>query len=148
MRRALPSRTTAERRGAMLRYALLVPPRDRGVVALLAGPSGTGKTLAAEILATHLRLGLYQIDLAAVVSKYIGETEKNLARVFQDAEGSGTILFFDEADALFGQRSDMKESHDRYANIEVDCLLQRMEDSEGVDILTTNCRWSYDWVAP
>jgi SpoVK/Ycf46/Vps4 family AAA+-type ATPase len=132
----------------LLRCVLLVPHSERGVVALLAGPSGTGKTLAAEILANHLRLGLYHIDLATVVSKYIGDTEKNLERVFQDAERSGTILFFDEADALFGQRSEVKDGLDRYANIEVDCLLQRMEDCEGVDILTTNCRWSYDWVAP
>jgi SpoVK/Ycf46/Vps4 family AAA+-type ATPase len=132
----------------LLRCVLRVPPRDRGVVALLAGPRGSGKTLAAEILATHLRLGLYQIDLAAVVSKYIDETEKNLAQVFQDAERSGTILFFDEGDALFGQRSEVKDGDNRYANIDVDCLLKRMEDCEGVDILTTNCRWSYDWVAP
>jgi hypothetical protein len=83
--------------------------------------------LAAEVLANHLRLGLSQIDLAAVVS--------------------GTILFFDEGDALLGQRSEVKAGHDRYANMEIDCLLQRMEDCGGVDILTTNCRWSYDWVA-
>jgi SpoVK/Ycf46/Vps4 family AAA+-type ATPase len=130
----------------LMQCVLLVPPRGRGVIALFAGPSGTGKTLAAEILATHLRLGLARIDLAAVVSKYIGETEKNLEQVFQDAEGSGTILFFDEADALFGQGSEVKDADNRYANMEADCLLQRVEDCGGVDILTTNCCWSYDWV--
>ncbi len=112
--------------------------RGRGISALFAGPSGTGKTLAAEILASHLDLDLFRIDLSGVVSKYIGETEKNLRRVFDAAERGGVILFFDEADALFGKRSEVKDSHDRYANIEVNYLLQRMEDYRGLAILATN----------
>jgi hypothetical protein len=112
--------------------------RGRGVVALFAGPSGTGKTLAAEVLAQRLNLDLYRIDLSGVVSKYIGETEKNLKRVFDAAEESGAILFFDEADALFGKRSEVRDSHDRYANIEINYLLQRMEDYRGLAILATN----------
>src|SRR4029079_18179712 len=101
--------------------------RGQGVSALFSGPSGTGKTLAAEVLAGALRLDLYRIDLAITVSKYIGETEKNLRRVFDAAEEGGAILLFDEADALFGKRSEVKDSHDRHANIEVSYLLQRME---------------------
>lgn len=112
--------------------------RGRGISALFSGPSGTGKTMAAEILAGHLGLDLYRIDLAGVVSKYIGETEKNLKKVFEAAEASGAILFFDEADALFGKRTEVKDSHDRYANIEVNYLLQRMEDYRGLAILATN----------
>jgi len=112
--------------------------RGRGVSVLFSGPSGTGKTMAAEVLAEHFRLELYRIDLAGVVSKYIGETEKNLRRVFDAAERSGAILFFDEADALFGKRSEVRDSHDRYANIEIDYLLQRMDDYRGVAILATN----------
>ena len=118
--------------------------RGRGINALFAGPSGTGKTMAAEILANHLRLDLFRIDLSGVVSKYIGETEKNLARVFDAAEQSGAILFFDEADALFGKRSEVKDSHDRYANIEINYLLQRMEDYRGLAILATNMKASLD----
>lgn len=114
--------------------------RGRGISALFSGPSGTGKTMAAEILANHLNLDLYRIDLSAVVSKYIGETEKNLRKVFDAAEQSGAILFFDEADALFGKRSEVKDSHDRYANIEVNYLLQRMEDYRGLAILATNMK--------
>jgi hypothetical protein len=114
--------------------------RGRGISALFSGPSGTGKTMAAEILANHLRLDLYRIDLAGVVSKYIGETEKNLRRVFDAAEESGAILFFDEADALFGKRSEVRDSHDRYANIEINYLLQRMEDYRGLAILATNMK--------
>lgn len=109
-----------------------------GIAALFAGPSGTGKTLAAEVLANELRLDLYRIDLSAVVSKYIGETEKNLRRVFDAAEESGAILLFDEADALFGKRTEIKDSHDRYANIEVGYLLQRIDTYRGLAILTTN----------
>ena len=101
--------------------------RGLGISALFAGPSGTGKTMAAEVLANELRLDLYRIDLSSVVSKYIGETEKNLRRIFEAAEGGGAILLFDEADALFGKRSEVRDSHDRYANIEVSYLLQRME---------------------
>ncbi|HKH50008.1 MAG TPA: ATP-binding protein [Thermoanaerobaculia bacterium] len=118
--------------------------RGLGISALFAGPSGTGKTLAAEVLAGVLRLDLYRIDLATVVSKYIGETEKNLRRIFDAAEEGGAILLFDEADALFGQRSEVKDSHDRYANIEVSYLLQRMESYRGLAILTTNLKDSLD----
>ncbi len=118
--------------------------RGRGLSALFNGPSGTGKTLAAEILARHLDLDLFRIDLSGVVSKYIGETEKNLRRVFDAAEASGAILFFDEADALFGKRSEVKDSHDRYANIEVNYLLQRMEDYRGLAILATNMKSRLD----
>lgn len=118
--------------------------RGRGISALFAGPSGTGKTMAAEVLANHLDLDLYRIDLAGVVSKYIGETEKNLKKIFDAAEQSGTILFFDEADALFGNRTEVKDSHDRYANIEVDYLLQRMEDYRGLAILATNRKSALD----
>jgi SpoVK/Ycf46/Vps4 family AAA+-type ATPase len=118
--------------------------RGLGVTALFAGESGTGKTLAAEVLAGELGLDLYRIDLASVVSKYIGETEKNLRNVFDVAEESGAILLFDEADALFGKRSEVKDSHDRYANIEVSYLLQRMESYRGLAILTTNMQGSLD----
>ncbi|MBM3744500.1 MAG: ATP-binding protein [Acidobacteria bacterium] len=114
--------------------------RGRGITALFAGASGTGKTMAAEILARHLDLDLYRIDLSGVVSKYIGETEKNLRRVFDAAEQTGAILLFDEADALFGKRSEVKDSHDRYANIEINYLLQRMEDYRGLAILATNMK--------
>ncbi len=112
--------------------------RGLGTAALFAGSSGTGKTMAAEVLAQELRLDLYRIDLSAVVSKYIGETEKNLRRVFDAAETGGAILLFDEADALFGKRSEVKDSHDRHANIEVSYLLQRVEAYRGLAILTTN----------
>ncbi|MEM6254110.1 MAG: ATP-binding protein [Cyanobacteria bacterium P01_D01_bin.156] len=118
--------------------------RGLGISALFAGPSGTGKTTAAEILANELNLDLYRIDLSAVVSKYIGETEKNLRRVFDAAEGGGAVLLFDEADALFGKRSDVKDSHDRHANIEVSYLLQRMEAYQGLAILTTNLKGALD----
>jgi hypothetical protein len=118
--------------------------RGLGVSALFAGGSGTGKTLAAEVLAHDLALEMYRIDLSAVVSKYIGETEKNLRQVFDAAEEGGVLLLFDEADALFGKRGEVKESHDRYANIEVGYLLQRMESYQGVAILTTNLKSSLD----
>ncbi|HHM04191.1 MAG TPA: ATP-binding protein [Gammaproteobacteria bacterium] len=118
--------------------------RGMGVAALFHGPSGTGKTLAAEVLANELALDLYRIDLSTVVSKYIGETEKNLRRVFDAAEYGGAILLFDEADALFGKRSEVKDSHDRYANIEVSYLLQRMEAYRGLAILTTNQKQALD----
>jgi hypothetical protein len=118
--------------------------RGRGISALFSGPSGTGKTMAAEVLAHELRLDLFRIDLSGVVSKYIGETEKNLRKVFDAAEESGAILFFDEADALFGKRSEVKDSHDRYANIEVNYLLQRMEDYRGLAILATNMKSHLD----
>jgi SpoVK/Ycf46/Vps4 family AAA+-type ATPase len=112
--------------------------RSMGTSALFAGPSGTGKTMAAEVLASHLRLDLYRVDLSGTVSKYIGETEKNLRRIFDAAEQGGVVLLFDEADALFGKRSEVKDSRDRYANIEVSYLLQRMEQYSGLAILTTN----------
>ena len=103
-------------------------PYGRGITALFSGPSGTGKTMAAGILARELGLDLYKIDLSRVVSKYIGETEKNLDRIFQQAEDANAMLFFDEADALFGKRSAIKDAHDRYANIEIAYLLQKMEE--------------------
>jgi hypothetical protein len=114
--------------------------RGRGISALFSGASGVGKTMAAEVMSQHLKLDLYRIDLAGVVSKYIGQTEKNLRCVFDAAERSGAILFFDEADALFGKRSEVKDSHDRYANIEVNYLLQRMEEYRGLAILATNMK--------
>jgi ATP-dependent 26S proteasome regulatory subunit len=116
----------------------------RGIGVLFAGQSGTGKTMAAAILARELELDLYQIDLASVVSKYIGETEKNLSRIFQSAETSNAILLFDEADAIFGKRSEVRDAHDRYANIEVAYLLQRMEAYEGIIILSTNLKSNLD----
>ena len=118
--------------------------RGMGIAALFSGPSGTGKTLAAEVIAHELDLDLYRIDLSATVSKYIGETEKNLARIFDAAEAGGAVLLFDEADALFGKRSEVQDSHDRYANIEVGYLLQRMEAYRGLALLTTNLRESLD----
>jgi hypothetical protein len=118
--------------------------RSLGITALFAGASGTGKTMAAEVLANELRLDLYRIDLSQVVSKYIGETEKNLRRIFDTAEDSGALLLFDEADALFGKRTEVRDSHDRYANIEVSYLLQRMEAYRGLAILTTNMKDALD----
>jgi hypothetical protein len=118
--------------------------RGLGISALFAGASGTGKTMAAEVLANELRLDLYRIDLSQVVNKYIGETEKNLRRVFDAAEEGSAVLLFDEADALFGKRSEVKDSHDRYANIEVSYLLQRMEAYRGLAILTTNLKGALD----
>jgi hypothetical protein len=118
--------------------------RGLGLSTLFAGESGTGKTMAAEVLANELHLDLYRIDLSSVVSKYIGETEKNLRHVFDAAEDCGAILLFDEADALFGKRSEVKDSHDRYANIEVSYLLQSMEAYSGLAILTTNMKTALD----
>jgi len=118
--------------------------RGSAVTALFAGGSGTGKSLAAEVIAHELQLDMYRIDLAGVVSKYIGETERNLRRVFDAAEEGGSLLLFDEADALFGKRSEVKDSHDRYANIEVSYLLARMEDYRGVAILASNLRHALD----
>jgi SpoVK/Ycf46/Vps4 family AAA+-type ATPase len=118
--------------------------RGLGISALFAGASGTGKTMAAEVLANELRLDLFRIDLSQVVSKYIGETEKNLSRVFDAAEEGASILLFDEADALFGKRSEVKDSHDRYANVEVSYLLQRMEAYRGLAILTSNRKNALD----
>lgn len=118
--------------------------RGLGLSVLFAGESGTGKTMAAEALANKLNLNLYKIDLSTVVSKYIGETEKNLRMLFDAAENGGVILFFDEADALFGKRSEVKDSHDRYANIEINYLLQRMESFKGLAILATNMKSALD----
>ena len=116
----------------------------KGLNVLFAGPSGTGKTMAAELIANELGLDLYKIDLSSIVSKYIGETEKNLDRVFHEGKTSNAILFFDEADALFGKRSEVRDSHDRYANIEIAYLLQKMDEYEGIVILATNLRKNMD----
>jgi AAA+ superfamily predicted ATPase len=116
----------------------------KGLNMLFAGPSGTGKTMAAEIIASELLLDLYKIDLSSIISKYIGETEKNLDRIFKEGRTSNAILFFDEADALFGKRSEVRDSHDRYANIEVSYLLQKMDEYEGIVILATNLRKNMD----
>jgi hypothetical protein len=117
---------------------------SQGLTVLFAGPPGTGKTMAAEILSGELGLDLYKIDLSTVVSKYIGETEKNLERIFQEAASSNAILFFDEADAIFGKRSEVRDAHDRYANLEISYLLQRMEAYDGITILATNLRANLD----
>ena len=118
--------------------------RTQGIKVLFAGDSGTGKTMAAQVLGAELGLQMFRVDLAGTVSKYIGETEKNLERIFSAADGSNAILFFDEADALFGKRSEVSDSHDRYANIEVAYLLQRMEAYPGAVILATNFRRNLD----
>jgi ATPase family associated with various cellular activities (AAA) len=118
--------------------------RGLGIAALFHGASGTGKTLSAEVVANELGLDLFRIDLSTVVSKYIGDTEKNLKKIFDAAEKCGAVLLFDEADALFGKRTEVKDSHDRYANIEVGYLLQRMESYRGIAILTTNMKDSFD----
>ena len=133
-------------RGKVYERGGFASTRSRGlsINALFTGESGTGKTMAAEVLANELRLGLYRIDLSAVVNKYIGETEKNLRRLFDAAEDGGAILFFDEADALFGKRSEVKDSHDRYANIEINYLLQRLESFSGLAIMATNMKGALD----
>ncbi|MUT67116.1 AAA family ATPase [Paenibacillus sp. NEAU-GSW1] len=119
-------------------------PYGRGLSMLFAGPPGTGKTMAAEVMAKELGIELYRIDLSRIVSKYIGETEKNLREMFAEAENSGSILFFDEADSLFGKRTEVKDSHDRYANMEAAYLLQRIEAFDGVSILATNLQQNMD----
>ncbi len=116
----------------------------KGLSVLFSGPPGTGKTMAAEVIAQELQLELYKLDLSSVVSKYIGETEKNLSKIFQEATTSNAILFFDEADALFGKRTEVSDAHDRYANIETSYLLQKMEEYEGVVILASNLRENMD----
>ena len=118
--------------------------RGLGISALFAGTSGTGKTMAAEVLGNELQLDVYRVDLSSVIDKYIGETEKNLKRIFDAAEGGGVILLFDEADALFGKRTEVKDSHDRHANVGVSYLLQRMEAYRGLAVLTTNLKNSLD----
>lgn len=122
----------------------LQPKSIKGTCVLFSGPHGAGKTLAAEVIANELHLELYRIDLAAVVSKYIGETEKNLRKLFEAAQDAGVILFFDEADALFGKRTEVKDSHDRYANLEVRYLLQLIERYAGVVVLATNSNAALD----
>jgi SpoVK/Ycf46/Vps4 family AAA+-type ATPase len=119
-------------------------PLGKGLAALFSGPPGTGKTMAAQVISGELARDLYQIDLSQVVSKYIGETEKNLRHVFDEAEANQAVLLFDEADALFGKRAEVRDAHDRYANIEVGYLLQRMEEYEGIAILSTNLRQNLD----
>ncbi len=118
--------------------------RGPGITALFAGGSGTGKTMAAEVLAQDLQVNLHRIDLSAVLTKYIGETEKNLRRLFEVADQGGSILFFDEADALFGRRSEVKDSHDRYASLDSGYLLQRMEAHTGLAILATTTKSNLD----
>jgi SpoVK/Ycf46/Vps4 family AAA+-type ATPase len=118
--------------------------RGHGVVALFAGDSGTGKTMSAEVVAGELGVALYVVDLSPVVDKYIGETEKNLERIFTETDRADAVLLFDEADAVFGKRSEVKDSHDRYANLESALLLQRLEAFDGVAVLTTNLRANID----
>jgi SpoVK/Ycf46/Vps4 family AAA+-type ATPase len=118
--------------------------RRRGITALFAGQPGTGKTMAAEIIAGDMGLDLYRIDLSAVVSKYIGETEKNLEKIFTAADQGEAVLLFDEADAIFGKRSEVRDARDRYANVEVAYLLQRLEAYDGLAVLTTNLRGNID----
>lgn len=119
-------------------------PSAKGINVLFTGPSGTGKTMASQILANELELDLYRIDLAAVVSKYIGETEKNLNGIFGMAQDGRAVLLFDEADALFGKRSEVKDAHDRYANIEITYLMQRLEEFGGIVVMTTNLNRNLD----
>jgi SpoVK/Ycf46/Vps4 family AAA+-type ATPase len=118
--------------------------RGRGVIALFAGESGTGKTMSAEVVAADLGMDLYVVDLSTVVDKYIGETEKNLERIFTEASAVNAVLLFDEADAIFGRRSEVKDARDRHANIESAYLLQRMESFDGIAVLTTNLRANLD----
>ena len=115
----------------------------KGLNILFSGPSGTGKTMAAARFSGELALDLYKIDLSTVMSKYIGETEKNLSRIFQEAENSNAILFFDEADALFGKQSEVKDAHDRYANLKISYLLQKMEEFDGVVIFSHKFQEKY-----
>lgn len=131
-------------RGVVYREWGFLPLPSTGVVALFSGPSGTGKTLAAEVVAGELGLDLYKVDLSSVVSKYIGETEQNLEKIFQAASAGDLVLFFDEADALFGKRSEVSDAHDRYANIEVAYLLQRLETYDGLVVLATNLQRNID----
>jgi hypothetical protein len=136
--------TRHQQRSLVYRTWGFSPLPSTGVVALFSGPSGTGKTLAAEIIAGELELDLYKVNLSSVVSKYIGETEKNLERIFGAAAAGDLVLFFDEADALFGKRSEVSDSHDRYANIEVAYLLQRLESYDGIVVLATNLQRNID----
>jgi AAA+ superfamily predicted ATPase len=149
----LPSDQTAQLRELIARYRRrskvyhewgYSPLPSTGVVALFSGPSGTGKTLAAEIIAGELGLDMYKVDLSSVVSKYIGETEKNLEKIFGAAAAGDLVLFFDEADSLFGKRSEVSDAHDRYANIEVAYLLQRLESYQGLVVMATNLQRNID----
>ncbi|WP_374247398.1 ATP-binding protein, partial [Zoogloea sp.] len=137
-------RRVRRRVGVQLRWQMARGARGRSVIGLLYGESGTGKTLAAEAIATRLHLPMLSVDLSLVVSKYIGETEKNLSELFAAAEGYAALLFFDEADALFGRRTNVQDAHDRYANIEVNYLLQRLESFEGCALLATNLMQGVD----
>lgn len=137
-------RRVRRRVGVQLRWGMDSGGRGRSVIGLLYGESGTGKTLAAEAMATRLHLPMLSVDLSLVVSKYIGETEKNLSELFAAAEGYAALLFFDEADALFGKRTNVQDAHDRYANIEVNYLLQRLESFEGCALLATNLMQGVD----
>ncbi|WP_374263083.1 ATP-binding protein, partial [Zoogloea sp.] len=137
-------RRVRRRVGVQLRWGMGRGQRGRAVVGLMHGESGTGKTLAAEAMATRLHLPMLAVDLSLVVSKYIGETEKNLSELFAAAEGYAALLFFDEADALFGRRTNVQDAHDRYANIEVNYLLQRLESFEGCALLATNLMQGVD----
>jgi SpoVK/Ycf46/Vps4 family AAA+-type ATPase len=152
---ALPPETSSQLREVcgLVRHRRMVYGRwgfeskfsvGNGVAVLFAGPSGTGKTMSAEIIAGDLKLDLYKLDLSCVVSKYVGETERNLDKIFDEAETSNSILFFDEADALFGKRSEVKDAHDRYANIEINYLLQKLDDYVGILILATNFKGNMD----
>src|SRR5580704_18800072 len=135
----LPQSETATLRAIAARLRTTIGERSGpGISALFVGPVGSGKTMAAQVLAGDLNLALYRVDLSALVSEYIGETEKNLRGVFEAAEQGGAILLFDEADALFGKRSKVEDSHDRYANVEAGFLLQQMEAFGGLTILTSN----------
>lgn len=136
-----PSGPAVRRTGSRTRQVRRGPA---GVSVLFAGPAGTGKTMAAQALAGELGLALYRVDLGRVVSKYIGETEKNLARVFDAAAELDAVLLLDEADAIFGKRSEVKDAHDRYANLEVNYLLQRIEEYQGLAILATNLKANID----
>lgn len=120
------------------------PKAGHAISALFAGASGTGKTMAGEILATETRLAFYRVDLGHVVSQYLGETESNLAALFDTAQEAGALLFLDEAEALFGRRNHVADAHDRYANLEVDCLLRHIEDFRGIVILATNMKRAID----
>lgn len=136
---SVPRNTLAKLKAICARFA-----RGKSMVVLFAGPAGAGRTIAAEAMANDLQLDLHRIDLSAVVSKYIGETEKNLSQLFHESAASGAIVLFDEADALFGKRSAVKDSHDRYANIDTGLLLQRMESYAGIVILATNRKSNID----
>lgn len=120
------------------------PAPDRGMQVIFTGPPGSAKTMAAEVIASELKLPLYLIDLGSIVSKYIGETEKNLAKIFQEAEAAQAVLLFDEADALFGKRTEVSDANDRYANVEINYLLQRMEEYSGISIIAANLSRNLD----